>query len=312
MAEKPTEKEIQTKEDDRLENALLQYLGFISTINLLTREQEYELMTKYHDPATSEEERLLVREKIINANLRLVVSIAKRYRMTNAPLQDLIGEGNMGLIRAIEKFDPTTGFKFSTYATWWIKQRILRFITKNKSQIRVPEHVLDTMNKLNRGKHEFRTKQHREPTTQELSEITGFDVETIERFSDLIPYVQSLDAAFEHSDGGSPDDPRELKDKVATTEDLFAETMTLLQVKELMKALDEREKYVITHRFGIDSSAGTSTGEIKTLEQIGADLNMSRERIRQIETRALRKMKYYAKNGPPAAGVRRRGRKPRS
>lgn len=308
MAKKQKEQEIRTNEDDRLENALLQYLSYISSVNLLNREQEFYLTSRYHDPDISEEERLKVREKIINANLRLVVSIAKRYRMTNAPLQDLIGEGNMGLIRAIEKFDPTTGFKFSTYATWWIKQRILRYITKNKSQIRVPEHVVDTINKLNRAKHAFRAQHHREPTVKELSDITDFDVEEIERFSDLVPYVQSLDASFEHSDGGSQEDQRDLKDRVSSDEDLFAETLTLLQVKELLKVLDEREKYVITYRFGINNDLGTGSGEIKTLEQIGADLSMSRERIRQIENRALRKMKWYAHHGIPLEGFKRKMR----
>ena len=284
------------KDDQHLENALLQYLGFIATVSLLTRSEEHELLTRYHDPDISEAEQLSVREKMINANLRLVVSIAKRYRFLNVPLTDLIGEGNLGLIRAIEKFDPTTGFKFSTYATWWIKQRILRYITKNQSQIRIPEHVLDIMSKLRRATHEFRSKNHREPTTAELANASGFTAEDIEKYTNLIPYVQSLDTSFEHSDGSSSEDQRDLKERITTGEDLFNDTMAQLEAKNFLDILNEKERYVIIRRFGLESSGERSNVPIMTLEQIGAELSMSRERIRQIEAKAIRKMKHYARH----------------
>ena len=296
MGSKKTKTDANVRDDQNLENALLQYLSFISTINLLTREEEQYLLTTYHDPKTTEEEQLEVRERIINANLRLVVSIAKRYRMLKFPLIDLIGEGNLGLIRAIEKFDPTTGFKFSTYATWWIKQRILRYITKNQSQIRIPEHVLDIMSKLRRATHAFRTENHREPTTKELSEWSGFSTEDIEKYTNLVPYVQSLDTSFEHSDGASSEEQRDLKDRLSSGEDLFGDTITLLEARNYLDVLDEKERHVIKRRFGLELGNEGSRGPVMTLEQIGSELKMSRERIRQIETKALRKMKQYAKN----------------
>jgi RNA polymerase primary sigma factor len=297
MTTKEKKTEVRDRDDQHLDNALLQYLGFISTVNLLSREEEHYLLSKYHDPGISEVERLEVREKIINANLRLVVSIAKRYRMLNVPLTDLIGEGNLGLIRAIEKFDPTTPFKFSTYATWWIKQRILRFISKNQNQIRIPEHVLDIMAKLRRSTHEFRSIQHREPTTAELSVASGFSEDDIEKYTNLIPYVQSLDTAFEHSDGSTNDDQRDLKDKITSDgEDMFVETMNQLEVQHLLSILDDKERYVIMRRFGLEPSGERSMGNVITLEQIGSELSMSRERIRQIETKAIQKMKRAVRN----------------
>ncbi len=296
MTTKEKKAEVQDRDDQYLDNALLQYLGFISTVNLLTREEEHYLLSTYHDRSITEEERLDVREKIINANLRLVVSIAKRYRMLNVPLTDLIGEGNLGLIRAIEKFDPTTPFKFSTYATWWIKQRILRFISKNQSQIRIPEHVLDVMSKLKRATHEFRSIHHREPTTHELSEASGFSEEDIEKYTNLIPYVQSLDTGFEHSDGSSNDEQRDLKNKItANAEDIFVETINQLEVQHLLSILDDKERYVIMRRFGLEPTGERSMGNVITLEQIGIELRMSRERIRQIETKAINKMKRAVK-----------------
>lgn len=295
--EKEKKTEVRDRDDQHLDNALLQYLGFISTVNLLTREEEHYLLSRYHEPDISEVERLEVREKIINANLRLVVSIAKRYRMLNVPLTDLIGEGNLGLIRAIEKFDPTTPFKFSTYATWWIKQRILRFISKNQNQIRIPEHVLDIMAKLRRATHEFRSINHREPTTEELAIASGFTEDDIEKYTNLIPYVQSLDTAFEHSDGSTNEEQRDLKDKITTSdEDMFVETMNQLEVQHLLSILDEKERYVIMRRFGLEPTGERSMGNVITLEQIGMELNMSRERIRQIETKAIQKMKRAVKN----------------
>lgn len=283
------------KDDANLENALLQYLNFISSKPLLTREQEHKLLSTFHNPEATEEEKLAAREKLINANLRLVVSIAKRYRMLNVPLTDLIGEGNLGLIRAIEKFDVSTGFKFSTYATWWIKQRILRYITKNQSQIRIPEHVVDIMHKLRKATYEFRAKNQREPTTPELSLASGFSVEDIDKYTNLVPYVQSLDTGFEHSDGTQADEQRELKERITTGEDLFGDTLTALEVKNLLEALDPRERYVIMCRYGIEPDGERSVGPIMTLEQIGQQLNMSRERIRQIESKALRRMKQHAR-----------------
>jgi RNA polymerase primary sigma factor len=297
MTSKDKKADAELKDDQHLENALLQYLGFISTVNLLSRAEEHELLTKYHDPDISEAAQLIVREKIINANLRLVVSIAKRYRFLNVPLTDLIGEGNLGLIRAIEKFDPTTGFKFSTYATWWIKQRILRYITKNQSQIRIPEHVLDIMSKLRRATHEFRSKHQREPTTPELAQASGFSAADIEKYTNLVPYVQSLDTSFEHSDGGSSDDQRDLKERISSGEDLFNDTMTQLEAKNFLDILEDKERHVIICRFGLEPSGEKSMAPIMTLEQIGAELNMSRERIRQIEGKAIRKMKHFARQG---------------
>lgn len=287
--------EVRDKDEAVLENALLQYLNYISSINLLTKDEEYRYLNIYHSPDSTEEEKLAAREALINANLRLVVSIAKRYRMLNVPMTDLIGEGNLGLIRAIEKFDTSTGFKFSTYATWWIKQRILRYITKNQSQIRVPEHVLDIMRKLNRATYDFRAKYQREPTTAELSAASGFSPEDIEKYTNLVPYVQSLDSGFEYSDGGQGDDQRDLKERVSSGEDLFSDAMTALEVKALLDRLEPKERHVVMRRYGLEPSGEKSHGPVFTLEQIGGELHMSRERIRQIEAKAIRKLKQYAR-----------------
>lgn len=294
MAKKTEEK---SREDANLENALLQYLNFISTISLLNREEERELLETYHDPDSTEEERMAARERLVNANLRLVVSIAKRYSMLKIPLIDLIGEGNLGLLRAIDKFDTSTGFKFSTYATWWIKQRVLRYLTKNQSQIRIPEHVTSIMSKLRKATHSFRTKHHREPTTPELAELSGFTVEEINKYTSLVPYIQSLDTTFEHSDGAQSSEQRDLKERISSGDDLFGETMTLLETRTLLDVLEPKERHVIIRRYGLEAGGESNLGLVMTLEQIGLELKMSRERIRQIENNALRKMRQFVKSG---------------
>jgi RNA polymerase sigma factor (sigma-70 family) len=223
-------------------------------------------------------------EQFINANLRLVVSLAKRYQASDLPLLDLVQEGNLGLIHAVNKFDWRKGFKFSTYATWWIKQAISRGIDNTGRTIRLPVHAGDQVRKLMRTKRQIESQTGRAPTFAELSALLDIPehdvVQLLQQGSDPV----SLDSHV------GPDGDSELGDMVAdlsspTPFDVVCEAMLSSEVNKLLDVLDEREREIVTLRYGLDC------GDPRTLEEVGAALNLTRERIRQIERSALTKLR---------------------
>lgn len=280
-------------EDARLESSLLAYLGFISNIAILEPEEVEELMAVMRDPARTEEERLAAREKLVLANTRLVINIARQYYHTGIHLMDLISEGTIGLMVAVEKFDPKKGFRLSTYATWWIRQRILRYIVNNQYLIRVPEHVIDKINRLNRAGVRLRATLERDPTVEELAEETGLTLEDIEKYAASLPSIYSLEESFESSD---KDDSRGqgMHERIGSGEDIIMHVLNRKAVSQMMKLLDDKEKLVIRLRYGLsddqDPLAPVSE-ESQTLEQIAQNMGVSRERVRQIERIALQKIK---------------------
>ena len=224
-------------------------------------------------------------EQFISANLRLVVSIAKRYQATDLPLLDLVQEGNLGLMHAVTKFDWRKGFKFSTYATWWIKQAISRGIDNTSRTIRLPVHAGDQVRRLQRTKHQLEGQTGRTPSPSELAEALGINerqvVELIRHGTETV----SLDARV------GPDGESELGDMVTdnTTPspfDVVTQAMLGGEVEKLLSVLDEREREIIRLRYGLDQ------GEPRTLEDVGNTLHLTRERIRQIERSALSKLRH--------------------
>jgi len=283
----------QERSQEYLENALIHYLDFLSRISLLTPREEVELIGTYKDRARSIEDRDEARKRLIESNLRLVLSIAKVYRYMGIPFSDLISEGNIGLMTAIEKFDPHKLSKeghqhrLSTYATWWIRQRILRFVISNQSIIRVPEHIIDKINRLRRETQRFRQREHRDPTVAELADetlVTTFDEsvrryevkqrrpateaevaqlrakaahgklseDDILRFSSAIPFVMSLEGGFEHSDGGDlGNSGPPIAERVTADSELFVRTMDKMTVRSLLRNLEAKERGVICLRYGL-------------------------------------------------------------
>jgi RNA polymerase sigma factor (sigma-70 family) len=224
-------------------------------------------------------------EQFINANLRLVVSLAKRYQASDLPLLDLVQEGNLGLIHAVNKFDWRKGFKFSTYATWWIKQAISRGIDNTGRTIRLPVHAGDQVRKLLRTKRQMESQFGRAPTFAELASVLDIPehdvIELLQQGTDPV----SLDSHV------GPDGDNELGDMVAdvsspTPFDVVCEAMLGSEVNKLLDVLDDREREIIRLRYGLDS------GDSRTLEEVGLTLNLSRERIRQIERSALSKLRH--------------------
>jgi RNA polymerase primary sigma factor len=224
-------------------------------------------------------------EQFISANLRLVVSIAKRYQATDLPLLDLVQEGNLGLMHAVTKFDWRKGFKFSTYATWWIKQAISRGIDNTSRTIRLPVHAGDQVRRLQRTKHQLEGQTGRTPSPGELAEALGINerqvVELIRQGTETV----SLDARV------GPDGESELGEMVSddTTPspfDVVTQAMLGGEVEKLLSVLDEREREIIRLRYGLDQ------GEPRTLEDVGNTLHLTRERIRQIERSALSKLRH--------------------
>jgi RNA polymerase primary sigma factor len=281
-----------------LDNAMVHYLDFLSQVSLLTPAEEIRLTRDLWETSNPQRVREEARRQLIEANLRLVLNIAKQYRNMGIPFQDLISEGNIGLMTAIDKFDPRKGHRLSTYATWWIRQRILRYIISNQSIIRVPEHIIDKINKLRRETEKFRQKNHREPTVAELAEQSEMSEAEILRFSSAVPFIMSLESGFEHSDGdevgeGGPS----IGDRVGSEGDLFLKTVDRITVRTLLGVLDNKERDIICRRYGLtqedeDSGGGlTHYDEGATLEQLANEYNVSRERIRQVEYEALRKMR---------------------
>lgn len=259
-------------------DAIRSYLFEIGRIPLLTGEEEV-ILAKRIEKGEKEAEQLL-----ITANLRLVVSIAKKYSKSNLELLDLIQEGNIGLMRAVEKFDYTKGFKFSTYATWWIRQAITRAIADQARTIRVPVHMIETINKFNKTSNLLATKLGRPATDEEIAKEMDFEIEKIAEIRKIKQNPTSLATPIgEEKDSKLqdiiPDDWSQTPEDYATNEYLKN------QLHGILDSLQDRERRVLALRFGLDD------GVSRTLEEVGKEFGVTRERIRQIEAKALKKLK---------------------
>ena len=259
------------------------YLKEIGKVNLLDANQENELAKRMAD---GDQE---AKKKLVEANLRLVVSIAKRYVGRGMLFLDLIQEGNLGLIKAVDKFDYTKGFKFSTYATWWIRQAITRAIADQARTIRIPVHMVETINKLVRVSRQLVQELGREPTPEELARELGMSVEKVREISKISQEPVSLETPIgeeedSHLGDFIPDD-----DAPAPSE---AASFVLLkeQLVDVLKTLTPREEKVLKLRFGLED------GRQRTLEEVGKEFNVTRERIRQIEAKALRKLRHPSRS----------------
>jgi RNA polymerase primary sigma factor len=280
-------------DDSRLESSLLAYLGLISSIAMLDPGEVEKRIAITRNPRLSDEERQEARESLILANTRLVVNIAKQYYHTGIHLMDLISEGTIGLMAAVEKFDPTKGFRLSTYATWWIRQRILRYIINNQYLIRVPEHVIDKISRLNKAAAAYRSAHKKEPALEDLSKATGLAPEDVERYAGSLPNILSLEESFESTHGEDSGAPG-LHEKVGSGEDIIQHVLDRATVQQMLQLLDKKEQMVVRRRYGLTLDEGSSalrSNECSTLEELARELGVSRERVRQIERIALNKIK---------------------
>jgi RNA polymerase primary sigma factor len=267
--------------EDVADDSVRLYLREIGKIPLLTAEEELALAQKV---VTGDKR---AKDKMAEANMRLVVSIAKRYVGRGLDLLDLIQEGNTGLLRAVEKFDPDKGFKFSTYATWWIRQAITRAIADQARTIRIPVHMVETINKLLRTQRRLTQDLNREPTNEEIAAEMELDVEKVEHIMKIKQDISSLDASVRDDEEDSVlGDFIEDEDTV-TPEESATGQLLKEHVKDLLGSLSEREQKILRLRFGLED------GKNHTLEEVGQEFSVTRERIRQIEAKALAKLKKH-------------------
>ena len=273
--------------DEIADDSVKLYLREIGKIPLLTREEEFDLAQKIL--TGTEKEQKKAKDKMAESNMRLVVSIAKRYSGRGLDFLDLIQEGNTGLLRAVEKFDPDKGFKFSTYATWWIRQAITRAIADQARTIRIPVHMVETINKVLRAQRRLTQELNREPSIDEVAKEMDMEPEKIEYVMKIKQDIASLDASVGRDgedDDSSLGDFIEDEDRVSP-EDSAATQLLKEQIAMILTTLSEREQKIIKMRFGI--GGGTS----HTLEEVGAEFSVTRERIRQIEAKALAKLRKH-------------------
>jgi RNA polymerase primary sigma factor len=260
------------------DTGLNRYLREIGRIPLLTPEQEIELAAKIKKGDTA------ARERMINANLRLVVTIAHDYANLGLPLLDLISEGNIGLTKAVERFDPTKGAKLSTYAMWWIKQSVKRALANQSKTIRLPVHLVDKIAKMRRVSLQMSDELGREPTDDELGEELGIAAGKVARLKSVGIRPASLDAPV--GDGDSADFGESIGDEQTQTPfELLRDKNLIAEVEGLLESLDKRERKIISQRFGLDG------GQPKTLEDVGKNFGVTRERIRQLQNIALAKLR---------------------
>lgn len=255
------------------------YLKEIGNYPLLTMEQEIELAKRIEDGDNA------AKKALAESNLRLVVSIAKRYVGRGLSFLDLIQEGNLGLIKAVDKFNYSKGFKFSTYATWWIRQSITRSIADQSRTIRIPVHMSEVINKTYRVSRTLLQELGREPTEQELADRLEMPIEKVREILKVSSDPISLDTPIGEEDDSHLGDFIK-DDTIVGPEDAAAYSMLQEQIGKLLSTLTEREKRVLTLRFGLDD------GRTRTLEEVGKEFNVTRERIRQIEAKALRKLRH--------------------
>ena len=263
--------------------AVRMYLKEIGKVPLLTGAEERELAIRMEQ---GDEE---AKKKLCESNLRLVVSIAKRYLNRGLSFLDLIQEGNLGLIKAVDKFDYTKGYKFSTYATWWIRQAITRSIADQARTIRIPVHMVETINKLIRISRQLLQELGREPTSEEIAKEMGITVEKVREIKKISQDPVSLETPIgeeedSHLGDFIPDDD------VPAPVEAAAYSMLKEQLMEVLDTLSDREKKVLMLRFGLED------GRPRTLEEVGKEFNVTRERIRQIEAKALRKLRHPSRS----------------
>lgn len=267
--------------DDIADDSVRLYLREIGKIPLLTAEEELALAQRV---VAGDKD---AKDKMAEANMRLVVSIAKRYVGRGLDLLDLIQEGNTGLLRAVEKFDPDKGFKFSTYATWWIRQAITRAIADQARTIRIPVHMVETINKLLRTQRRLTQELNREPTNDEIAKAMEIDVDKVEHIMKIKQDISSLDASVRDDEedsvlGDFIEDEDTISPEESATTELLKE-----HVQDMLGALTEREQKILKLRFGLED------GKSHTLEEVGQEFNVTRERIRQIEAKALAKLRKH-------------------
>jgi RNA polymerase primary sigma factor len=266
-----------------IEDPVRMYLKEIGKVPLLSADEEIELAKKMEDGDE------YAKKRLAEANLRLVVSIAKRYVGRGMLFLDLIQEGNLGLIKAVEKFDYCKGFKFSTYATWWIRQAITRAIADQARTIRIPVHMVETINKLTRVQRQLLQELGREPSPEEISEVMNMPVDRVREIQKISQEPVSLETPIgEEEDSHLGDFIQD--DNVPVPADAAAFTLLKEQLVEVLGTLTEREQKVLRLRFGLDD------GRARTLEEVGKEFNVTRERIRQIEAKALRKLRHPSRS----------------
>lgn len=270
------------------------YLQQIGKIPLLTSSEELEVAKKIYETQSE-----IARKVLINANLRLVVSIAKKYIGRGLSFLDLIQEGNMGLIKATEKFDYTKGYKFSTYATWWIQQSITRAIADKARIIRLPIHLIESINKIKKATMDLTTELGRIPVKQEIADKMGI---TVSKLTSIIKATQSTISI--DTPTGQKDDSNKIIDYIvdentAAPDSLVSQESMLDDIKGMLEQLSQKERDVLILRFGLNNN-----GNKKTLDEIGSIYGVSRERIRQIENRAISKLKKLCKNKNLTSGLK--------
>ena len=270
------------------------YLQQIGKIPLLSAQEELEVAKKIYETQSE-----IARKVLINANLRLVVSIAKKYIGRGLSFLDLIQEGNMGLIKATEKFDYTKGYKFSTYATWWIQQSITRAIADKARIIRLPIHLIESINKIKKATMDLTTELGRIPNKQDIADKMGI---TVTKLTSIIKSTQSTISI--DTPTGQKDDSNKIIDYIVdestiTPDSLVSQESMLDDIKNMLDQLSQKERDVLILRFGLNND-----GNKKTLDEIGSIYGVSRERIRQIENRAISKLKKLCKNKNLTSGLR--------
>ena len=282
----PTEEELARYDDlgeGRLDDPVRMYLKEIGKIKLLTPEEELETAKRM---AEGDEE---ARKRMSEANLRLVVSIAKRYVGRGMQLLDLIQEGNLGLMKAVEKFDYTKGYKFSTYATWWIRHSITRAIADQARTIRIPVHMVETINRVLRTSHSMVQTLGREPTTEEVAKELHMDVPKVEEIMKIAQEPVSLETPVGEEEDSHLGDFIQDDDASQPSEEA-SYTLLREQLEDVLATLTPREQQVLRMRFGLQD------GKPHTLEEVGKEFDVTRERIRQIESKALRKLRHPSRS----------------
>lgn len=268
-----------SKEFANLDDSVKMYLKEIGSIPLLTKEEELELAKKVSEGDE------LAKQKLVESNLRLVVSVARKYLRKGMPMLDLIQEGTLGLIKAAEKFDYTKGYKFSTYATWWIRQGITRAIADQARTIRVPVHMVEKINKLSSVSALLAAELGRDPKPEEIADKMDMSVDKVVEVINVSQKPTSIESTVGKEDDTELEEV--LPDKNALSpEEIVTASLLKDQIEEILGTLTEKEKGVLELRFGLNG------GEAHTLEEVGKAFNVTRERARQIENKALRKLSH--------------------